>query len=64
MPTEEQVANGLTKPLTKDRFLRFRNSLGLIDKNKVLGSFEAEDTIGARGTQGKELNSGNSKDER
>lgn len=29
IPTEQQIADGLTKPLSKDRFLSFRAALGL-----------------------------------
>lgn len=29
IPTEDQIANGLTKALPKDKFLIFRNALGL-----------------------------------
>lgn len=29
IPTEQQIADGLTKPLAKDRFLAFRTALGL-----------------------------------
>lgn len=29
MPTSEQIADGLTKPLTKEKFLIFRKALGL-----------------------------------
>lgn len=29
IPTDQQIADGLTKPLTKDRFLAFRAALGL-----------------------------------
>ena len=29
VPTEQQIADGLTKPLSKDRFVLFRNALGL-----------------------------------
>jgi hypothetical protein len=29
VPTEQQIADGLTKALPKDRFIAFRNALGI-----------------------------------
>ena len=29
IPTDQQIADGLTKPLSKDKFLAFRNAVGL-----------------------------------
>lgn len=29
IPTNQQIADGLTKPLSKDKFLAFRNTVGL-----------------------------------
>lgn len=30
--TKEMIADGLTKPLPKDAFLRFRDALGLVER--------------------------------
>lgn len=36
VPTSEQIADGLTKPLTKEKFLIFRKALGLEESSSAI----------------------------